>query len=67
MDHAIKAPDLRGWLVAAGCAVVLAGVSAGCATTSGSSSTDNGDGGDLPWATPANWEGSPSIPGISDR
>ena len=36
---------------------------AGCATTP----EDYGDEGDLPWATPAAWEGAPSIPGMSDQ
>jgi hypothetical protein len=34
-----------------------AGVAAGCATSRDS---------DLPWNTPATWEGSPSIPGFSE-
>lgn len=32
--------------------------SGGCASTD--------DGGDMPWATPASWEGSPFIPGLSE-
>jgi hypothetical protein len=37
--------------------LMAAGVTAGCATSRDS---------DLPWNTPATWEGSPSIPGFSE-
>jgi len=45
----------RTWRLAAGALALL--VLAGCATT---------DDSDMPWATPATWEGSPYIPGLSE-
>jgi hypothetical protein len=38
-------------------------VAAGCATTGTRDDYDS----DLPWNTPASWEGSPSIPGFDNR
>ena len=59
-----NAPELfRRWLGFAGGTAIVLGI-LGCAHTPGSTDEDLGD---LPWATPATWEGSPSIPGISDR
>ncbi len=43
------------WRLVTGAFLLL--VLAGCATT---------DESDMPWATPASWEGSPFIPGLSD-
>lgn len=41
-----------------GAAMILV---SGCTTTRGDPDPDS----DLPWNTPADWEGSPTIPGLS--
>ena len=56
----------RARIAAAIVGMALIFATGGCATTE-TGNDYSGDDGDLPWNTPASWEGSPLIPGINDR
>lgn len=57
----METPTLLRHALMLGMLMMLTGLVCGCA------SIMNDEESELPWNTPQSWEGSPSIPGLSDR